>query len=629
MNMRIRILATLVLSLLLAACAGPKPLFTDADVAAAERSGTLPSLYNQVQAQMVGKQRTRKKDAPAFAQLDSLGRKLGAEMNADLRKKIEDARMKNDIVPLDVLDSARSTADPMKTWDPSRYDALIKDINRETSITQKAIRDVQAYIERLPGEAYKKGMDALYQLELLSGDTRYRDKREAVLRTARAEFDQAVATDEFDRALLLLDELPVDKQTEHTRVELQTRRFETKFNEALAEDKPDDAYHLFETLSVSPYFNDVRARLGPTGLDMANYFVALASNAVVAGNMADAWRWFGQARYIRGKLGVEQGALPEEKPFVDRMYRGFDAAKKDNLWGLALGYIYIVQTFDPSWPSVATDLRDAELVVGKTAIKTATTAPFSSAAGNTDYSGTIGTKITEYLFQTVPNDVRILVGTGSAADLIISGSVDESRVERSTEQTRKTARVVTDSKVMVRNPKYDQWLKLPERDRRQVPQPAAMIPTEKQEDVSYNVVQHRKVGYFSVAFRVVEAATGKVLHTDSVTMKREFTDESNEGVELGEFSLPAKAASLPTDIEILNQLASEASQEIGKRLAERIGGLEKQYAAAGKQAVVNGNLIEAAQNYANAVLVAQRKNIDQQPFRTELMRAASGSGYTR
>lgn len=629
--MRAHLLPLLLLPLLLVACAAPKPLITAEEVTTATRNGTLDSLYNQARASLAGKSPQNKKDALLFAQLDNIGRNLAKPLDARLRKQVEVARLNNDIVPLDVLTSVQSASDQMRTWEPSRHAALAQDLARERAITEKAIRDVEIYLGQLPETAYGKHMLALRQMSLLTGDTRHDDKRKAMLAAVQDNFEKARSTDDFETALTLLEELPVHENTAKTRVELQTLLFERRFNESLADDQPDEAYKLFAALAESPYFNDVKASIDRAGNHMANYFIAVGANAVVTGNISDAYRRFSQAGDIQTKLNGKSMMQPEIKPFIDRIQKGHDAAKAENLWGIALGYLHIIQEFDPYNAALARNLLGAEGEVTKRAIRSAAVAPFSSAAGNADYSNAIAGRITENLFQTIPNDVRFIAQTAgsNSVDYIISGSVNEARVEVNESKLRKTVRAVTQRDVVTRNPDYDAWLKLSDRARKRTPQPIAQLTTDKEEDIVYNVVNLRKVGYFSVAFHILEAASGKVIHTDSLTLKRELDAEGNEGVELGQFRLPAKTAALPTDIEILNLLSNEASQEISKRLSARLGELEKRYAAAGKQAGEHGNTIEAAQNYAFAVIIAQRKNMDTTAYRNELKRFTAGTGYAR
>lgn len=624
--------AILLTALLVVSCAAQKPLVTPAEIASAEDNGVLDGLYNHVKSGLVGKDRNNKKDAALFAQLDAIGRKLTNQLDDELHKQIESARLHNGIVPLNVLTDTQAAAEPMRTWNPARHDMFVKEIGKNRAVTEKAIRDINSYIANLPPTAFRKHMSALSQLAQVSGETRYVDQRESMLRNLRGEFEQARNTDDFEKALQLLDALPEDDQTEPMRIELQARLSERRFNEALADDRPDEAYRYFDTLAKSPYFAEIKARIEPTANQMAEYFVALAADAVSANRISDAYRWFAQARDVHRKLDGHVNPLPEEKVFVDRIYRGHDAAKTQGLWGLALGHLLLVQEFDPARANLARDLSAAETEIGKAAIRNTSIAPFASVPAGADYSGAIATRITDMLFRSIPNDVRIIAFDpvrNTGGDYTITGSIDEARVESSETTTRKTTRAVTEAGALVRNPQYDEWLKLPERQRRSIAQPVAQLTEDKKEDISYNVVELRKVGYFSVAFRVIETATGKVIYTDSLPLKRELTDTGNEGVALGAFQLEAKAPKLPADIEILNQLAAEAAEEVGKRLSKQLGDLEKRHADAGKKAAANNNPVEAAQNYGISVLIAQRKGIDAEPYRAELKRQASAAGYAR
>lgn len=637
--MRINILPLILLSSLLLApaalltsCSSAPPPITPADMSMAAKNGTLAALYNQVKASLAGKSPANKKDAIRFAQLDNIGRNLARPLDATLRKRMEDARMNNKIVPRDVLTGVQTEGDQMRTWEPSRHEAFVKDIGRELAVTEKAIRDVEIYLQQQPENAWRKRMGALQQMALLTGDTRHSDAREAMLRSVRDNFAKARSTDDFETALTLLEELPPDETTAPTRIELQTRLFERRFNESLADGSPDDAYKLFQSLAESPYFADVKSRIDQTATDLANYFVALGANAAGTGNITDAYRWFSQARDIHIKLNGKSSMQPEEKPFVARIGKGHDAAAAEKLWGLALGYLHIVQEFDPYNATLARNLRTAEEEAVKLAIRSATIAPFANAAGNADYSSAIGARITENLYQSVANDVRFVAHNntgGNTIDYVISGSVNEARVEVTENKNRKTIRAVTERDVMTRNPEYDAWLKLTDRVRKKTPQPIAQITSDRQEDITYNEIQLRKTGYFTVAFHILEASSGTVIYSDSLTLKRELAGDGNEGVELGQFILPAKVPALPTDVEILNQLSKEAAQEVSKRLTARLGDLEKRYAEAGKQAAQRDKLIEAAQNYAFAVIIAQRKNLDTAEYRRELKRLAASAGYAR
>lgn len=624
-------LAIALPALLLVGCAAQKPLFSPVDLANAERAGTLSNLYNQGKASLVGKDRSKKHQAPLFAELDAVGRKLSSELDNKLRGQMNAARLPSGLLPMSRLSEIRGEAEPIRTWEQPRHEVLLKELEREMGATQKAIAEVEAKLGTLPEKAQSAQREALASLEQLTGDTRYGEQRNVMLSRLRAQYEEAIGTDQFDQALALLEELPVDENTASARLELQTRLFEKRFNDSLAENKPDEAYSLFVTLTDSPNFDSVKERIRPVGVDMANYFIALGSESLASGNIPESWRWFSQARNIRVKLTNDAETIAEEKPLIDRLQRGFDAAKADQAMGVALGYLFAIQELSPYHPTLARDMSTTAEEVNRKAIRSGRIAPFASASGSVDYSGAIATAVTEYLFQRIPEDLRIISGDtqGITVDYIISGSINEARIETNEQKTLKKMRVVTEKGVMRPNPKHDEWLKLSDRERKRTPQPPAQLPFDRQEDISFNVTQLQKVGYYSVAFRLVRAETGEVIYTDSLTLKRELADEGNEGVELGHFKLDAKAALLPPDIEILNQLTIEASKEIGQRLAAKAGGLERHYAEEAKAAAANGNAILAAERYAASVMVGRRKQVDINDELVALKQAAAASGYAR
>jgi hypothetical protein len=136
--------------------------------------------------------------------------------------------------------------------------------------------------------------------------------------------------------------------------------------------------------------------------------------------------------------------------------------------------------------------------------------------------------------------------------------------------------------------------------------------------VKFDVTIHRKVGIFSSSYRLIDAQSAKVIYADSVRRKVEHQDESNEGIELGEFSMPFKLAELPSDTEILTQLADEVSLEIGKRIAEVLKDPEDKYRATALRFASEGNFAGASEQAAYAVVLLDRKGKDSADLRKSL-----------
>ena len=140
----------------------------------------------------------------------------------------------------------------------------------------------------------------------------------------------------------------------------------------------------------------------------------------------------------------------------------------------------------------------------------------------------------------------------------------------------------------------------------------------KKEDITINLQIMRKVGIISASYRLVEARTGKVIATGSETTKAEFTDEGNEGIELGQFRMPFKLASLPADTEILQKLTDKISDVIGEKLVQELKEPEKRYAETAKRYSEEADPVMAAENQAYAFALANLKGQDTTPLRLAL-----------
>jgi hypothetical protein len=153
-------------------------------------------------------------------------------------------------------------------------------------------------------------------------------------------------------------------------------------------------------------------------------------------------------------------------------------------------------------------------------------------------------------------------------------------------------------------------------------QPPRTIERERVEDIEIPTTYHHKVGVFSVSYRVIDANTAKVLFADTQRTKRDLEGKDSPEIDMGDFQQKAELASLPSDVEILDQLAEELSETIGKKLAEVLIDPEVQYAAAADRFVREGNFIDASQQYAYAAVLSDRKGKDTEVLRANLQTSA-------
>jgi hypothetical protein len=366
---------------------------------------------------------------------------------------------------------------------------------------------------------------------------------------------------------------------------------------------------------------------------MADYYVSLGAEATSAGNIPEAYRRFNEARDIRVLLGEEVPVAPrEEAPFLTLLDKKYKAAMKSDAVGLAWGYLNVIGSMQSDTPNLRRKLRETRELVLQRAIKRLSVSPFSDPKDSSaEFGDAVASGVVQHLFETIPNDIRMIereqlsdimreknIGraegstdsTGlAAADFLVQGTILEAKVASTEKVGKKTMRVITEQ-VEQKNPAYNEWLNLSGKERKKTPEPPKRVMVPRKEDITTEVTLHRKVGIFSVSYRVIDAATAKVIFADSVRKKVEHEDTSSEGVELGEFKMEFKLASLPSDIEILAGLADDVSAEIGGELTKVLADPEANYAEQADRFTREANYRPAAQQYAFAIVLSERKDLD-------------------
>jgi hypothetical protein len=220
----------------------------------------------------------------------------------------------------------------------------------------------------------------------------------------------------------------------------------------------------------------------------------------------------------------------------------------------------------------------------------------------------------QFLSDAIPNDIRISeretsLAANASADYLLQGAILEAKVDTSEKRGQPTVHVVTEQE-QVPNPEHARWLDLSSRERRKTPEPPKLVIAERKEEVPVEVTLHRKVGLFSVSYRVIDAATASVFFANSARAREEYEDTSHEGVELGDFKLEPERASLLSDMEILARLADRISDTIGAELVKVLGNPEDHYRASAEAFLKEGNPRSAAREYAYAIVLSESKDED-------------------
>ncbi len=490
-------------------------------------------------------------------------------------------------------------------------------------------------------------INLLSELSALSGtgseeQARYAQQRDEILRNVSKEAEEAILNEDYEKAQDLLGIVqevnPQDEGTRQAKCEVDGKVIVKRFNDALETGRTGTTMTMLTEFAETDCFADIKAGLAAEAGPMAEAFGMMGMEAVSAGDHGGAYRRYQDAAVISQLLLDRKPDLPGVQTFLKHVDERADKAFKAGEFGVAWGYLNVLTEFGPTTPKIRQRLRQARDEIARRAVRGLTAYPFEdSETSATTIGDAVSSKVVQYIFRTIPSDVRIVEreqlerildeckrsGTCDeldTADFIVQGSILDAKVETTEKSGTETRRVVTGQET-VTNPDHVRWMQLREKDREKTPEPPRTITRDVTEDVTIEVTSVRKVGIISVSYRVVEASSGRVLFTDSLQSKQEFQDEGRGGVQLGNFKQETDFVELPPDIEILSGtdgLADKVSEEIGGKLADFLKNPEDQYSIEAERFVSEGDFIGAARRAAYSIVLREIKSKDVGNLREDL-----------
>ena len=588
---------------------------------------SLLKLYKQSSALLQGKDKTQY--ANDFTTLKKMGEKLVSLKQNDIGEMISQSALKSGEVPLANLlkqkESITNSGIEGVNWQP-----LLDTLNTHISKTNSAITERKSALE---GDTVSDAdkLVLLDDLHKLSDDPLWLKERNQLIDDIVEEIRQAkiegnLTTDLREKIDLVRENRPDDQVLAKELIAVSAEIYQQDYFKALSEGDADKAYSVFITMSESKDFEQIKSNLTDSSQKMVDYFVALADASVKEpSNLSQSYRWYNQARVVTQKLDLKSKPLEGEVALTEQLMAKFTELKEAQLDTIAFAYLHYVKEFSPTYKGLRQMLSEQEEKVNSLAIKRISTTKFSGTEQQ-GYSDVVSSNITQYMFTNIPNDVRIVereqyeaiirekdLGGNqnnlTAVDLLVTGSILDAKVDTTKTEGKKIMRV-TVGQEEIPNPAYVSWLELSARERKKVEKPSATIKVDKQENVSANITKHRKVGIFSVSYRLVDAASGRILYPDSITEEQEYSDESREGVEMGDFKMEFKLADLPSDVKILDGLAKTVSEKIGSSLVEKLKDQDSRYMAEADEFANDKSCDKESDRLAKALVIMKAKGKD-------------------
>ncbi len=565
--------------------------------------------------------------ASDFTTLKKLGAKLAELKLESLKAEFEAVRLSTGQIPQNVIKTAQADAQnpPIPT---AQWQAINDFIGSEASRTASAVKALidQLEVGELNDQSRLVAMDDLHRI---TGDETWLVRRNEFVDRLIEDIREAklggILNSELQTKIdLVLDVRPNDNVLKQELISVSAEIYRTDYFKALGDGLADVAFKVFVKMSGSKNFDLIKEKLTPVSQNMVDYFIAEADESVKdPGNIAQSYRWYNQARVVSKSLGFKKKARPGHDTLVEQLHDKFKEYTESENDTLAYAYLHYMKEFRPLFKGLRQKLSETEEKVRSVAIKRLSTTAFEGAQG---YGDVISSKITQHLFKYVANDIRIverekfdeiqrersISGNNadlSAVDLIVTGSILEAKVDQTDQEGKKTIRAVV-GKEVIPNTAYIKWLELSAKDRKSIEKPEETRTVDKQENIPIKVTNHRKLGIFSVSYRLLDASNGRVLFPDSITKEEQHKGVSREGVEMGDFNLPFELADLPSDIKILDNLANQVALDIGNSLVERLKDQEKRYLAEADEFEKDDSCSQQADRLAKALVILKAKSLE-------------------
>ncbi len=638
----------LICSLLLATLAGcgatiqPQSGFGALSEADIQQNGNYQELLIALQdANVQLAEKTEATHAEAFARRNLLQDRLVDLALVQLDGEFFAKRESTGIVPVPAIDTIAQGLAGEGDLPAEKWQRVQDRIEQEKSLSHDYVSVLAENLNQDNSDQQKLALfDELHRLsgnqQWLQSKDEFVDKLIADVRDARAEgrYIAQVQT----KAALARYARPEDDKLADELASYDARAYENGFLEALGQGDLSQAYGVFTAMSEADNFDRVKVKIEGTSQTMADYFLAKADQAILdSRQLANSMRLYNQALTMYSRFELEPIGSERFKTLVGQLTKRFKQRVKADDYEAALGYLLMIADFDQDNSEYRNQLSGVKAKVQQAAIRKVAATGFVNRSGGMDYSDVLASYITQYLFENIPFDVRIIERQQYEAmlrererkrqqnlplpvDYLMTGTIVDAKVDSKERRGKKIMRVTVGRKTTP-NPAYNTWLQLSASEREKIAAPAQTIEVEENENVSVGVTEHRKAAVFTLNYQLLEAATDKVLFPGSDSKESSAEDTSTEGIEIGEFVMPFKVADLPSDSKMLDGLAREVALDVGAKLVESLSNQEEKYLADAQQLADDGDCQGHVRAVARAAAMQEMKGLPFSESNTGLKQA--------
>ena len=605
---------------LLMACGGSKKaMISQSEIDSSNADGTLEQLYDKANQMLAESRGSAKKEiTKTIVRIVDL---LVINRTKLVHRTLSDNQTDYGLIDMDTLRGLKESIKNMRQWREADYVVLSNSLDEVAVQIEQEISS--AAVSRNENRASLiENMKWMKKAAILSGKSSQQFKK---YQEALAESIQQLSKDGrnaykkrmFNLALksgqqgMILD--PGNIQFESLVSQSEAALFEQNFRASLEKGKPESAYSAFIAIADKPIMLQIKKKMQRSILLLANYFASNAQASYQKNQLFVAYSEFQRARDVQKRLGISTRGFVQEKRFLDLVMKKAEAP--DNTIGMNYGLYSIIKEFDPGYPALEEKLSKVLDTISNRATTKLSVSAFKEVLSSSSVAASVGrrvsSKLEKILFEKLGNELQVVTDITkvefdqvSGISLAINGEVLQAAIETTRNPGQRRVSANTGIK-KTETEAYAKWKK-----RKRGDAPAQFVEEKIMDDVTIDIEHIKKLAIIEVAYRIVEPSTRKVLKTNNLVKEAKYEGDSTNELQKGLFHQRYIAADLPSDIKIMDQLASQLSNQLGESLVSYLAKPEVVFYRKYEDSLERGEFNQAIEMLSNAVVIAQRKNID-------------------
>jgi len=610
--------AVICISGMIACGGGKKALISQSDINQAQRNGTLESLYDQAGKLAAESRGSSKKEY--LATQSKIAKLLVHERVALVNTTLKDDKTEYGYVSKEKLNYLQSKTANMKFWDSARYEMISKMLQKSLDDTNLEIASANASLKQ-SGTSIVDNMKWMKKVAVLSGENTAENQKyqkalaknvEQLSNRGRDAYKKRMYNIAFESAQSGVTIDPGNIQFESLLMQSKAALFEQEFRAALENGKPESAYQAFVKISDKPLMRQIKEKMERSILLLANYFAGNAKKSYEKNELYIAYTEFQRARDIQNRLSISAKGFIQEKKFLDILMKKASLLNDKNSNGHKFGLLSVIQEFDPAYPTLEQNMARMLDNIYNRATTKLSVSEFKEVLSSNSVVASVGrrvaSKLEKTLFKNLGNELQIVTNSSSLQSdgfsgivLALDGEVLQAAIEGSKNIGQRSMNVQTGIN-RIETEEYKKWKK-----RKRGDAPTQYIEEKIMENVTIQLEHIKKLAVVEVAYRIVEPSTQKVLLTDNIVKEGKYKGDSINEFQKGMFHQAYVEADLPSDIKIMDNLATELSDELGKSLTAYLASPEGVFYQKYQAAIEQGTPLKGIEMLSNAVVIANKK----------------------